>query len=114
MSTPPPTQPATFEENERVLAHHQGLIYEAKVLSVELRQDPTKKIEGGKKKPYYQIHYQGWNDRWDEWVDDTRILKYNDENKEIQTQIRAEYRRNKNSKRRERKGNFSPTSFIKS
>ena len=44
--------------------------------------------------------------RWDEWVDDTRILKYNDENKEIQTQIRAEYRRNKNSKRKEKKGMY--------
>ena len=32
---------------------------------MEWRQDPTKKIEGGKKKPYYQIHYQGWNDRYE-------------------------------------------------
>jgi hypothetical protein len=80
MSTSSPRQPALFEENERVLAHHQGLIYEAKVelcfvfnhklivprhqvLSVEWRPDPSKKIEG-KKKPYYQIHYQGWNDRF--------------------------------------------------
>lgn len=29
MSSPQPT--AIFEENEKVLAHHQGLIYEAKV-----------------------------------------------------------------------------------
>lgn len=42
---------------------------------------------------------------WDEWVDDTRILKYNDENKEIQTQIRAEHK--KNSKRKEKKGKHS-------
>lgn len=52
--------------------------------------------------------------RWDEWVDDSRILKYNDENKEIQTQIRAEYRRNKNSKRKDRKGTaFLSFSFHK-
>lgn len=47
---------------------------------------------------------------WDEWVDDTRILKYTTENKEIQTQIRAEYR--KNSKRKERKGGMFLKSII--
>lgn len=34
MSTSPSQPAATFEENEKVLAHHQGLIYEAKVIQI--------------------------------------------------------------------------------
>lgn len=28
----------------------------------------------------YFVHYNGWNKKWDEWVDTTRLLKYNDHN----------------------------------
>jgi len=28
----------------------------------------------------YFIHYNGWNERWDEWVDDTSIMEINEEN----------------------------------
>ncbi|CDR99517.1 hypothetical protein, partial [Sporisorium scitamineum] len=30
--------------------------------------------------PHYLVHYDGWKKTWDEWVPETRLLKYNDEN----------------------------------
>jgi mortality factor 4-like protein 1 len=88
----PQLEEPKFKEGEKILAYHQSLIYEAKVLKAEMRPDPNKRIEG-KKKPYYLIHYQGWNDRWDEWVDDTRLLKFTDENREIQQKIKEEHKK---------------------
>jgi len=58
-----------FCANERVLAFHGPLIYEAKILKVS--------PEGNNK---YFIHYHGWNKNWDEWVPEPRILKYTESN----------------------------------
>ncbi|KAI3628754.1 EAF3 [Malassezia furfur] len=30
--------------------------------------------------PHFLVHYQGWKKTWDEWVPETRLLKYNEEN----------------------------------
>jgi len=87
-----------YEKEERVLAHHKNMVYEAKVMNVEDRPDPTRP---GFMKPYYQIHYQGWNDRWDEWVDASRLLKFNDDNKAYQAKIRMESK--KLNKKKEKK-----------
>ena len=37
---------------------------------------------------HFFIHYQGWKPKWDEWVNDSRILKYTDQNREFQRQMR--------------------------
>jgi len=63
---------ANFSENEKILAYHKGLIYDAKVLKVELKDG----------QPAYAIHYSGWNKNYDETVPEDRILKYSDENLE--------------------------------
>lgn len=42
-----------YSENERVLAFHEGLIYEAKVLKVNRTEESTK----------YLLHYQGWSEK---------------------------------------------------
>ena len=47
---------------------------------------------------HYYIHYQGWKTKWDEWVNDSRILKYTDQNRDFQKQMRAN--RNGNKKKR--------------
>ena len=52
-------------EGDTVLAYHGPMIYEAKVLKVE-------SIASGAKR--YYVHYQGWNKKWDEWVDDNRCV----------------------------------------
>ena len=61
-----------FHANERVLAFHGPLIYEAKVQKVS--------SDGSSK---YFIHYHGWNKNWDEWVPEPRILKYTGSSGEI-------------------------------
>ena len=66
-----PTVPkAKFAENEKLLCYHGPLLYEAKCVKI--------KKEGANF--LYFVHYQGWNKNWDEWVNETRILKNNAEN----------------------------------
>jgi len=88
---------AKFEKEEVILAHHQNMMYEAKILNLEERIDPT---NPGAKKPYFFIHYVGWNDRWDEWVDDSRLLKHNEENLAIQLKINENKVPNKKKRRK--------------
>ncbi|KAJ3199024.1 Esa1p-associated factor [Entophlyctis luteolus] len=37
--------------------------------------------------PYYFVHYQGWNVKWDEWVEEARTLKYNEANLKRQADL---------------------------
>ncbi|PVU88671.1 hypothetical protein BB560_006349 [Smittium megazygosporum] len=65
-------------QGERVLCFHGPFLYEAKVIKAEFwEKDDSDKLETG---PHYFIHYKGWKQTWDEWVDDSRILKWNEEN----------------------------------
>ncbi|SPP83924.1 nuA4 complex subunit EAF3 homolog [Drosophila guanche] len=59
-----------FADGERVLCFHGPLIYEAKVLKTKPDATPVE----------YYIHYAGWSKNWDEWVPESRVLKYNDDN----------------------------------
>lgn len=57
-----------YEEGNRVLIWYgkgkQQLTYEAKIIGVD-------RVESGHKE--YLVHYSGWNIRYDEWVDESRI-----------------------------------------
>ncbi|KJE91316.1 hypothetical protein CAOG_02469 [Capsaspora owczarzaki ATCC 30864] len=66
--------PYKFNPEEKVLCFHGPLLYEAKCLEAKLRD------KDGSPAPHYLVHYNGWNKKWDDWVDETRILKWNDEN----------------------------------
>ncbi|XP_017091971.2 nuA4 complex subunit EAF3 homolog [Drosophila bipectinata] len=59
-----------FTDGERVLCFHGPLIYEAKVLKSKPDATPVE----------YYIHYAGWSKNWDEWVPESRVLKYNEDN----------------------------------
>ncbi|KAJ2456187.1 Esa1p-associated factor [Coemansia sp. RSA 2336] len=67
-----------FRPNERILCFHGPLLYEAKVVKAEMRDgsDPDAPEPG----PHYFVHYKGWKQTWDEWVDESRALKFNEEN----------------------------------
>ncbi|KAK7496930.1 hypothetical protein BaRGS_00011910 [Batillaria attramentaria] len=62
---PPKTK---FQEGEKVLCFHGPLLYEAKCVKAEVKDKQVR----------YHIHYNGWNKNWDEWVPESRVLKYND------------------------------------
>ncbi|XP_044514906.1 mortality factor 4-like protein 1 [Gracilinanus agilis] len=66
-----------FQEGERVLCFHGPLLYEAKCLKVA-RED---------KQVRYLIHYSGWNKNWDEWVPESRVLKYSEANLQRQREL---------------------------
>ncbi|XP_019131326.1 mortality factor 4-like protein 1 isoform X1 [Larimichthys crocea] len=59
-----------FQEGERVLCFHGPLLYEAKCVKISIKEKQIK----------YFIHYSGWNKNWDEWVPESRVLKYVDSN----------------------------------
>lgn len=35
----------------------------------------------------YYIHYAGWSKNWDEWVGESRVLKYNETNVQLQKDV---------------------------
>lgn len=67
-----------YTESEKVLCFHGPLIYSAKILKAE-KWTGDENVTG-QVGPHYLVHYDGWKKTWDEWVPETRLLKYNDEN----------------------------------
>lgn len=67
-----------YTDNEKVLCFHGPLIYSAKILKAEKWTGDDNVT--GQIGPHYLVHYDGWKKTWDEWVPETRLLKYNDEN----------------------------------
>lgn len=78
----PPTPPASFALNERVLCYHGPLIYEAKILRSAHWDDASTKT--GAVGPHFFVHYKGWKQTWDEWVHPRRLLKLTETNVELQ------------------------------
>ncbi|CDH54070.1 mrg-domain-containing protein [Lichtheimia corymbifera JMRC:FSU:9682] len=74
-----------YEKDERVLCYHGPLLYEAKIVRVESKDD----------RPMYFVHYKGWKQTWDELVPDDRLLKWNDANLQKQQQLRDMHIRRK-------------------
>lgn len=56
------------------MCYHGQLIYEAKLLKTKMKDKAVQ----------YLIHYAGWSKNWDEWVGETRVLKYNETNVQLQ------------------------------
>lgn len=89
-----------FQEGEKVLCFHGPLIYEAKCLKSSITKE--KQIK-------YLIHYAGWNKNWDEWVPESRVLKYNEANVQRQREVQRAHS-NQQSAHRNRKGNTTSKS----
>ncbi|MCJ1433102.1 Esa1p-associated factor [Xylographa pallens] len=79
-----PTQQA-YAKDERVLCFHHELLYEAKVLDSKL-SDPSDK----KSQMLYRVHYKGWKNTWDDWVNGDRVRKLTDENKELAQNLKKD------------------------
>ena len=60
-----------------MLCFHGPLLYEAKCVKVAIKDKQVK----------YFIHYSGWNKNWDEWVPESRVLKYVDTNLQKQREL---------------------------
>lgn len=97
-----------FEINEKVLVYQGPLLYDAKIsrtfdpLTQKITFYDEKKKEYIKASPdkkfpdkflsetVYKVHYNGWNVKWDEWVDTSRILEDNKENRTLKEELEFE------------------------
>ncbi|CAH6777894.1 mortality factor 4-like protein 1 isoform X4 [Pongo pygmaeus] len=79
-----------FQEGERVLCFHGPLLYEAKCVKVAIKDKQVK----------YFIHYSGWNKNWDEWVPESRVLKYVDTNLQKQRELQKANQKTKKNKQK--------------
>ncbi|KAI0740407.1 MRG-domain-containing protein [Earliella scabrosa] len=78
----------TFVVGERVLCYHGPLIYEAKILKAEVWDERT--TQTGVVGAHYYVHYKGWKQTWDEWVDANRLLKFNETNIALQKALQSQ------------------------
>lgn len=74
---------ASFSAGEQILCYHGPLIYEAKILKAEHLESG----DGHGIGPHYLVHYKGWNEKWDEWVPESRVMKFTPENIEKQKSL---------------------------
>ncbi|KAK4189924.1 chromo domain-like protein [Podospora australis] len=79
-----PKAVAPFSKDERVLCFHMDMLYEAKILDIK----PTEAGDGF----LYKIHYKGWKSSWDDWVPEDRVRKFTDENRELASQLLAQFK----------------------
>ncbi|XP_058521541.1 mortality factor 4-like protein 1 isoform X2 [Ochotona princeps] len=79
-----------FQEGERVLCFHGPLLYEAKCVKIAIKDKQVK----------YFIHYSGWNKNWDEWVPESRVLKYVDTNLQKQRELQKANQKTKKNKQK--------------
>ncbi|XP_050523418.1 mortality factor 4-like protein 1 isoform X4 [Daktulosphaira vitifoliae] len=77
-----------FAESDSLLCYHGPMLYEAKCLK-------RRKTADGKAQ--YFIHYKGWNSKWEEWVDDDRVLAVNTVNMNKMASLKALHSNSKKS-----------------
>ncbi|RZC42295.1 MRG and/or Tudor-knot domain containing protein [Asbolus verrucosus] len=94
-----------FSEGEKVLCFHGPLIYEAKCLKSTITKD--KQIK-------YFIHYAGWNKNWDEWVPESRVLKYNEANVAKQKEVQKAHSTQPSKTKKAKKSKTEATKEIDS
>ncbi|RIA99434.1 MRG-domain-containing protein [Glomus cerebriforme] len=76
-----------YQDGEKVFCYHGKVIYEAKVVATKYYFEPNRHPRTGSIGPHYFVHYSGWKSSWDEWVDEARVLKYNEANLEKHKQM---------------------------
>ncbi|KAK4555483.1 Esa1p-associated factor [Recurvomyces mirabilis] len=82
---PSSTSQPVYQKEERALCFHGELLYEAKVTDYKVK-DPNDKKDGF----MYRVHYKGWKNTWDDWVPQERLRKFNEENKELASNLKKD------------------------
>ena len=80
-----------FKKNEIMLCYHGLLLYEVKCLDHKMKIN----ISGNFHRPSYLVHYCGWSSKWDEWVDETRLVKMDENGLKQQTQLLLQHGKGK-------------------
>ncbi|OUM53403.1 hypothetical protein BVG19_g2681 [[Candida] boidinii] len=116
-----------LELNNKCLAYHGPLLYEAKILKIhEPNSDeiklPNNETESINEDPKFTdelkdqlcffVHYRGWKASWDEWINQNRILPLNEQNllkqKELKIAIARAAKEEKEAKKIKKEKSESP------
>ncbi|KAE9586831.1 hypothetical protein Lal_00004581 [Lupinus albus] len=77
-----------YAEGEKVFAYHSNRLYEAKVMRLDYKQKSWK----------FYVHYLGWKNSWDEWVDMASLMKHTEESKRKKDELDEKLGNDKNTK----------------
>jgi len=94
-----PSFPTKFIVNELVLTFHANVLYDAKIVKIDSSKGP--------KNVRYFVHYPAWNKKWDEWVDESKVLKVTEQNREKQKQIFKEAKEHGSGGKRKSSSNLN-------
>jgi len=84
-------QNIVLKKNEIMLCYHGLLLYEVKCVDHKIKENDS----GNFHRPTYLVHYCGWSSKWDEWVDETRLVKMDDNGLKKQAQLLLQYGKGK-------------------
>lgn len=90
-----------FKKNEIMLCYHGLLLYEVKCVDHKMKENDS----GNFHRPFYLVHYCGWSSKWDEWVDETRLVKMDDNGLKKQAQLLVQHGKGKARLKNLRKNN---------
>jgi hypothetical protein len=90
-----------FKKNEIMLCYHGLLLYEVKCVDHKMKENDS----GNFHRPFYLVHYCGWSSKWDEWVDETRLVKMDDAGLKKQAQLLLQHGKGKARLKNLRKNN---------
>lgn len=94
--------PVEVGDKLKVYYHEKKVTYEAKVIEISVVQPGT---------PLYLVHYTGWNNRYDEWIQRERIaenLSNNNKNKKCKMQEKKESRSSTDTPTKDRSAKSTP------
>lgn len=80
-----------FKKNEIMLCYHNLLLYEVKCVDHKMKENDS----GNFHRPTYLVHYCGWSSKWDEWVDETRLVKRDENGLKKQAQLLVQHGKGK-------------------
>ena len=90
-----------FKKNEIMLCYHGLLLYEVKCVDHKMKENDS----GNFHRPFYLVHYCGWSSKWDEWVDETRLVKMDEHGLKKQAQLLLQHGKGKARLKNLRKNN---------
>jgi len=80
-------------DGDKVLCFHGPLLYEGKIQKTKVKDKVTK----------YFVHYSGWNTKWDEWVAESRVMKFSEESVKKQKELKQHHLLSKKGKKKDTK-----------
>ena len=95
-----------FKKNEIMLCYHGLLLYEVKCVDHKIKENDS----GNFHRPSYLVHYCGWSSKWDEWVDENRLVKMDENGLKKQAQLLLQHGKGKARLKNLRKNNSTSPS----